>query len=1076
MERNRIVHKSNHITDINILLLSGTGNEKVFFVNTLVNCLAYRDPEEAKQKRPLVYMVPCDLLITDKHRQFHTISIKSNADNYHQVDSLGLLDVKTLVVPDENRRISLKIVYSEGLGDPRGHDQDNINFEKILYYIGNLEMLHAIFFVFNPNDIRIPYFYKYWIKLLYSSLESSVAENFVFIYTYNEISEHGISKADTLLNLKRMLAENSPYVNIEGEKNVFAFDEDAFRYMAGYAYEVEIDESKYLRHFKSSFSETNRLMKYLAGGEKNMPVRPCFLKDPKFINEARRKINVMGQPIIDTLQLIIDNLRLLVSRQQELDRHDRSGDNYSFKFYLTTLKLRVKELGKPVTVCSHVKCLDCLLIHGTKIWSLRQKCHELCYLRSNAQEFVGGSELKFCKCMSEATETCAVCNCPKSVHMHVYYLTEKFQESIIPEDATKERNEVGNPEDFFEYFKTVMKERDESLKQDKKTLLKCIAKFVCFLEKHSITPFNNIYTNYMKLMISRESQLGRKADPFIIQEWKNILSEYTAIYDNQMVNLLFDTDRPFYADGMFVENELRKLSRMNNFGNDLIKMYLCQTVPRMNEFQATYSAHAFFDLKRVNTDIQIMTNREKNDDNKENFESLDQAEQIGSYISPSKYTQRNPSENAADVVSDIQNKLEATTLSQLNISTDSYSEYNNATSSDIYSQQYGDRDPRNRSSYDKPSVPDRISRISAHTTSKHDNQSMSNSLAIRETSFRNDRLLTENHRSNVNQYNYHQANAHSLPNWSLHPEYSTNENKSNVNRNSGNVYSPPFINYHVQKTPSKSAQVPLNQRENITNAVNIQSNNTQVQLYQEESVGGNTQQIFSYDDTRTGKPQEPYMPTNNLLPEATVDRNNYRPSNFSYKIPPSPHPSKIDGGHRRPNMEQLVFHQSKPVGENTQPSSSNTPEVYMPILGNDTWPYMAPVTQYPLEQPGPPPYGQPMMVGGHHRLPFMAQVTQYPLVHPGPPPYSQPMMVGGHHRLPYMGQGSHYQPKPAGGNIQQNSSNAPQYVEPYNQPILAGGNHRLPNVEQGPHCHPIPDGRNVQQRSSNSPQNVEPFG
>lgn len=99
-------------------------------------------------------------------------------------------------------------------------------------------------------------------------------------------------------------------------------------------------------------------MEYIIGSSKNPPLKPHFVQSTNAINEARRLIVQLSQPLAEISQLIDDNLLVLERHQNDLDSNKNSIEELKKKLYMPVVSLVVTPLEQPVTVCAAEKCAE----------------------------------------------------------------------------------------------------------------------------------------------------------------------------------------------------------------------------------------------------------------------------------------------------------------------------------------------------------------------------------------------------------------------------------------------------------------------------------------------------------------------------------------------------------------------------------------------------------------------------------------------------------------------------------------------------------------------------------------------
>ncbi|KAJ8910296.1 hypothetical protein NQ315_002458 [Exocentrus adspersus] len=100
------------------------------------------------------------------------------------------------------------------------------------------------------------------------------------------------------------------------------------------------------------------LIKYITGDAENPPLKPHFIKSTSAINEARRLVTQLSQPLADISQLINDNLFILQRHQENFDLNTDTLEELKQKLYMPVINLQVITLTQPVTVCTAKKCAE----------------------------------------------------------------------------------------------------------------------------------------------------------------------------------------------------------------------------------------------------------------------------------------------------------------------------------------------------------------------------------------------------------------------------------------------------------------------------------------------------------------------------------------------------------------------------------------------------------------------------------------------------------------------------------------------------------------------------------------------
>lgn len=85
---------------------------------------------------------------------------------------------------------------------------------------------------------------------------------------------------------------------------------------------------------------------------------PHKIQDTISINEARRLILNLSEPLALVAKNIDDNLRGLQKKQEELHDENKTVEDLRKMLHYDMIKIRVKKLDDPRTVCTHKDCTD----------------------------------------------------------------------------------------------------------------------------------------------------------------------------------------------------------------------------------------------------------------------------------------------------------------------------------------------------------------------------------------------------------------------------------------------------------------------------------------------------------------------------------------------------------------------------------------------------------------------------------------------------------------------------------------------------------------------------------------------
>lgn len=350
--------------EVNILLLGSTGVGKSTFINAVANYCAHKTFTSAENGN-LEILIPSKFNVQDSNGKNHEITVggeKRDENETLQTGESQTQHVKTYVFPWVDANINIRLIDTPGMGDTRGIDQDNINCEDILTYISQLHELNAICFIFRSEETRVNVYFKYCITQILSRLDKSASQNLIFIFTSSRGSNY--APGETLSSLKRIvdgIREDPPNVDIPLNNNIFCFDNESFRFLAALQQKVQFTEDVKKRNIESwNKSKENwwRMIKYIVGDAKTAPLKAHMIRNTISINEVRRFIIQLSQPLAEIVQHINNNVRVLEQHERDLQIENQSLEEMKHKLYMPVLELKVTTLTQPTTVCATPKCSE----------------------------------------------------------------------------------------------------------------------------------------------------------------------------------------------------------------------------------------------------------------------------------------------------------------------------------------------------------------------------------------------------------------------------------------------------------------------------------------------------------------------------------------------------------------------------------------------------------------------------------------------------------------------------------------------------------------------------------------------
>lgn len=252
------------LKDINILLLGETGVGKSTFINAIANYLYHKNFQRA-EKENLLILVPSKFTVSDINNVQKQITVGADSNEHLEVGASATQNVRAYVFAYAKKNIRLRLIDTPGMGDVRGIDQDNINAENILSFIGELKQLHAVCFLLKPHQSRATVMFEFCIKQIMSRLDKSACKNIIFLFTHSGDSD---KPSETLAILRKLIGNIKkvpPHACIPlNDDNCFCFNNVAFRYLAamknGVRFNAEDKERNYIPAWQSSYKELKRYL------------------------------------------------------------------------------------------------------------------------------------------------------------------------------------------------------------------------------------------------------------------------------------------------------------------------------------------------------------------------------------------------------------------------------------------------------------------------------------------------------------------------------------------------------------------------------------------------------------------------------------------------------------------------------------------------------------------------------------------------------------------------------------------------------------------------------------------------
>ncbi|CAF0924789.1 unnamed protein product [Rotaria sp. Silwood1] len=500
--------------DINILLLGETGVGKSTFINAFANHLSYNTLDAALQGKMQI-LVPSSFSVSDSETYSSTTITVGSPDDNELCEDNGKSQTqgcKSYVFSIGNRY--LRLIDTPGIGDCRGVEQDNKNFDHILAFVSRYKYLNAICIMLKPNEHRLNIFFKYGIKELLRRLHINAKDNVMFIFTNARTNFYLPGGTSRQLRLLLNDLEANSHIQVPFTKeNTFLYDNESFRFLAV----NKAGHDFFADHRPSIIDSWNRSMMEL----RRMLARivKCSLhpvREMQSLNEAHQLICKLTRPIGEIATLLQENIQL--AEQHKSNILTNANDITPNRIPQKTAE--VVSLEYPRTICTSQKCSQVIKVNDEMKVDYTVQCHRHCYLQGVEQEVIKNPILKRCRAMDKITGICKRCHCQWDTHMHVTY---EFKKQLTYLEVDDKQSSISS--------KRILERIDERishLQQEEEIIRHICAKLTLFLRVNSINPTNEDIIEYINHFIQEEKEKQNAGDnnEQIIIGLQNLIKDY----------------------------------------------------------------------------------------------------------------------------------------------------------------------------------------------------------------------------------------------------------------------------------------------------------------------------------------------------------------------------------------------------------------------------------------------------------------------------------------------------------------------------------------------------------------------
>ncbi|XP_054152495.1 uncharacterized protein LOC128951267 [Oppia nitens] len=325
-------------TTINVLLLGETGIGKSTFINALANYIQYDTLDAAKSGEPLC-LIATQFKVSDADYNLIDVSYGCDPNECYEHEGQTVTQqCREYTIDYDNQ--SIRLIDTPGIGDTRGVDRDQENFEHILEFIEQYDVLHSICILLKPDMTRLTASFEYCIRQLLALLPSDAGAHVVFLFTNSRSTCY--RPKNTMVLLKELLNElkQEPTGGVDiptGRDNMYCVDNDSFNFLLALRNGIKFSDKEvadYGHGWKMSGTECRNWLRYLSDGMANN--RQLDVKRLK----QKRQTNIIEKIMIDLMgeiekidQLILDNThKTIIIKSKSMTDLKYREDNSLVKF------------------------------------------------------------------------------------------------------------------------------------------------------------------------------------------------------------------------------------------------------------------------------------------------------------------------------------------------------------------------------------------------------------------------------------------------------------------------------------------------------------------------------------------------------------------------------------------------------------------------------------------------------------------------------------------------------------------------------------------------------------------------
>ena len=241
------------------------------------------------------------------------------------------------------------------------------------------------------------------------------------------------------------------------------------------------------------------LIQNIIGTDNEPGLTPHRVRDTLSVNEARRLINILSQPLGDIMENIEDNIRLIGKHEEEIKMIGNDLMALKKKLFIPVCEMQIIELANPMTVCVSEKCRHVVDINGIQKYDFPKKCHDNCTVYGSQREIVGDERMRKCRIFKWYTGfNCCKCKCSYKQHKHIYSDTKLNVRNEIDSHIKKQLDEITDAEILKKKMIERLVIKSEDLEGEQRLIIQCQAKFAKFVQENSIAPLSDVFKVYIE--------------------------------------------------------------------------------------------------------------------------------------------------------------------------------------------------------------------------------------------------------------------------------------------------------------------------------------------------------------------------------------------------------------------------------------------------------------------------------------------------------------------------------------------------------------------------------------------------